>query len=90
MGEDAETAQARLLAALLKEQISAISNELDAEANLDPEPQVVGDAHDHRRDRLRRQLSEAHRLIDNLYRRFPQVLDSSATVQPTRHQERAR
>src|SRR5258708_35672269 len=39
--------------------ICEISTELDAEENLDPQP--PGHVHHHRRGRLRRQLSEAHR-----------------------------
>src|ERR1700730_18752804 len=39
--------------------ICEISTELEAEENLDPHP--PGHVHHHRRGRLRRQLSEAHR-----------------------------
>ena len=39
--------------------ICEISTELEAEENLDPQP--PGHVHHHRRGRLRRQLSEAHR-----------------------------
>ena len=39
--------------------ICATSTELEAEENLDPQP--PGHVHHHRRGRLRRQLSEAHR-----------------------------
>jgi hypothetical protein len=77
MVEDAGVAQARLLLALLQEQITEISGEIEAAQGDGPRSQPGGQVGRSREDPLRRQLYEAHRLIVALYRRFPEILDHS-------------
>jgi hypothetical protein len=70
--------KARMLLGLLQEEITEISRELEALGKRARRPHLHGEVHREIRERsLRRQLYEAHRLIDGLYRRFPDTLDRS-------------
>ena len=78
MAEDAGAAQARALLRALSDQVIDISNKLEAAERHDPRTSIRGATHDRRRQSaLRRELYEAHRLIDGLHRRFPETLPSS-------------
>ena len=73
VAEDAGVAQARMLVGLLRDEIAAISDKLKAP---DSDVHRRTEHGHHRRVRraavLRRQFYEAHRLLDGLYRRFPE------------------
>ena len=78
VAEDAGVAQARMLVGLLRDEIAEISDKLKAP---DSDVHRRTEHGHHRRVRraavLRRQFYEAHRLLDGLYRRFPEALDAS-------------
>jgi hypothetical protein len=75
MGEDAGAAQARALLRELRDQVADISTKLEAAERHDPRTSIRGATHDRRRrSALRRELYEAHRLIDGLHCRFPETL----------------
>jgi len=82
MGEDVGAAQARILLRALYEQVSDVSDKLERVERRRRRTSARGAAHDHRQQsELRRDLYEAHRLIDGLHRRFPETL-------PTTHRSR--
>lgn len=74
MVDDAGTAQAHALLIELQEQVSAISHKLEAADARNRRAHLRGTS---RRDpvasTLRRQLSEAQRLIDGLHRCYPET-----------------
>jgi hypothetical protein len=75
MVEDAGADQARALLRALSDQVADISNKLEAVERRDPRTSIRGATHDRRRQSaLRRELYEAHGLIDGLHRRFPETL----------------
>jgi hypothetical protein len=75
MVEDAGTAQARILLSALHEQIITISQKLEAAEMRGLRTSIHGAMHDRREQaELRRDLYEAHRLLDGLHKRFPQTL----------------
>jgi hypothetical protein len=90
MVEDAAVGQALLLLAALHEQVRDISEKLQAAERNSRNLRSRGTAGDQRRAlELRRDLYEAHRLIDGLHRRFPEVRPaptarSAVRVQPRR------
>jgi len=77
MIEDASRAQARMMITVLRCEIAEISDELQTtEKHHGRQPRERG--HSYRVKRitfLRQQLNEAHRLIEGLYRRFPESCD---------------
>ncbi|CAN5247781.1 hypothetical protein BH09ACT8_BH09ACT8_23350 [soil metagenome] len=74
MVENPAVAQAFLLLAALHEQVSDISDKLQAAERNSRNLRSRGAAVDQRRAlQLRKDLYEAHRLIDGLHRRFPDV-----------------
>ena len=79
MVDDVGVAQARLLLAALYEQVAKISHRLES-AELRGLRTSTRGAHYDRREQsgLRRDLYEAHHLIDGLHRRFPET-DHRAT-----------
>jgi hypothetical protein len=84
MAEDAGAAQARALLRELRDQVADISNKLEA-VERDPRTSIRGASHDRRRQSaLRRELYEAHRLIDGLHRRFPETLPRSVAQRARR------
>lgn len=83
MRDDPAVAQAFLLLAALHEQVSEISDKLLAAERNSRNLRSRGTAHDQRRAaELRRDLYEAHRLIDGLHRRFPEVRPGPTTRRP--------
>jgi predicted nucleic acid-binding Zn-ribbon protein len=75
MVDDAGSAQARLLLVELYEQVAEISQKIEAAENRGHRASIRGAAHDRRhQSSLRRELYEAHRLIDGLHRRFSDLL----------------
>ena len=81
MVEDAGAAQARALLRELCEQVADISHKLEAAERRGARTSVRGATHDRRhRSTLRRELYEAHRLIDGLHRRFPETLSNSGAA----------
>jgi F0F1-type ATP synthase membrane subunit b/b' len=79
MREDADTAQARELLHSLYAQVDEISQKLEAaEAKFRREDGRAQSSVRREAARLRRELYEAHRLIDGLHRRFP-------ATRPPRH-----
>jgi hypothetical protein len=74
MADETAVAQARELLKALHEHVAEISQKLDAEEKRASRAVARGVTYDHRRKAgLRRDLYEVHRLIDGLYRRFPQT-----------------
>jgi hypothetical protein len=74
MVEEPAVAQARLLLDALHEHVAEISEKLQAAERNSRNLRSRGTASDRRRAaELRRDLYEAHRLIDGLHRRFPEV-----------------
>lgn len=74
MVENPGAAQARLLLDALHEQVAEISEKLQTAERTSRNLRSRGTASDQRRvAELRRDLYEAHRLIDGLHRRFPEV-----------------
>ena len=81
MVEDAGAAQARALLRELCEQVAEISHKLEAAERRGARTSIRGATHDRRhRSTLRRELYEAHRLIDGLHRRFPETLPPSGAA----------
>jgi hypothetical protein len=81
MVEDAGAAQARALLRELCEQVAEISHKLEAAERRGARTSIRGATHDRRhRSTLRRELYEAHRLIDGLHRRFPETLPRSGAA----------
>jgi hypothetical protein len=75
MSEDAGAAQARLLLTELYEQIHEISRKLETAEMRGLRVSARGATHDRReQSQLRRDLYEAHHLVDGLHRRFPETL----------------
>ncbi len=74
MPEDPAVEQALLLLAALHEQVTEISDKLQAAERNSRNLRSRGTAADQRRAAdLRRDLYEAHRLIEGLHKRFPEV-----------------
>lgn len=72
MAEDAGTAQARILLEALFEQVADISQKLEAAEIRGLRTSIRGALSDRREhSELRRDLYEAHRLIESLRKRFP-------------------
>ncbi len=72
MVEDAGTAQARILLEALFEQVADISQKLETAEMRGLRTSIRGALHDRREhSELRRDLYEAHRLIESLHKRFP-------------------
>ena len=85
MVEDAGAAQARALLRELSEQVADISRKLEAAERRGARTSIRGATHDRRhRSTLRRELYEAHRLIDGIHRRFPETLPRSAAARSGR------
>ena len=77
MADDTGVLQAQALLRELYEQVERISRKVERAELRSPRTSVRGMAHDHRqRSELRRELYEAHRLIDGIHRRFPETLCS--------------
>jgi hypothetical protein len=75
MFDDAGSAQAWLLLGELYEQVGEISRKIETAESRGHRASIRGATHDRRQQSaLRRELYEAHRLIDGLHRRFPQLL----------------
>lgn len=80
MTENAGAAQAQVLLDALYEQIGKISHRLESAELRGLRTSVRGATHDRReQSELRRDLYEAHRLIDGLHQRFPET-DQRATA----------
>jgi predicted nucleic acid-binding Zn-ribbon protein len=78
MIEDVGVAQARILLRELHEQVSDVSLKLERMERRGHRTSVRGAASDRRQQsELRRELYEAHRLIDGLHRRFPETLPAT-------------
>ena len=78
VAEDAAVAQARMLVGLLRDEIAEISDKLKApDSDVHRRTQHGHHQRVRRAAVLRRQFYEAHRLLDGLYRRFPETLDAS-------------
>lgn len=78
MGEDAETEQAEALLSELRKRAAATAHHLERAESRRVRTSAHGKAFDRRlKSALRNELSEVHRLIDGLHRRYPQ------TRQPT-------
>ena len=74
MVDDAGSAQAWLLLGELYEQVGEISQKIETAESRGHRASIRGAAHDRRhQSALRRELYEAHRLIDGLHRRFPET-----------------
>jgi hypothetical protein len=85
MTEDAGAAQARALLRELGEHVAEISHKLEAAELRASRTSIRGATHDRRhRSSLRRELYEAHRLIDGLHRRYPETLPRSGAPRGTR------
>jgi hypothetical protein len=85
MSEDAGAAQARALLRELGEHVAEISHKLEAAELRGSRTSIRGATHDRKhRSTLRRELYEAHRLIDGLHRRYPETLPRTSTVRNSR------
>lgn len=74
MTEDAAVSQARRLLAALYDQVADISRKLEIVDARNRRARARGNSRvDPRAGDLRRELYEAHRLIDGLHRRFPET-----------------
>ncbi|MCV7359798.1 hypothetical protein [Mycolicibacterium fluoranthenivorans] len=74
MTEDAAVSQARQLLTALYDQVADISHKLEIVDARNRRARSRGNARvDPRAGDLRRELYEAHRLIDGLHRRFPET-----------------
>ncbi|MBI3225214.1 MAG: hypothetical protein HYZ39_09165 [Mycolicibacterium cosmeticum] len=74
MTEDAAVSQARQLLKALYDQVSDISRKLEIVDARNRRARARGNSRvDPRAGDLRRELYEAHRLIDGLHRRFPET-----------------
>lgn len=77
MSDDAEALQARTLLKELRDQVEKVSRQLEIVERRNQRRSARGIAHIHRQQsELRRELREAHRLMDGLHRRYPETLDS--------------
>jgi hypothetical protein len=85
MTEDAGAAQARALLRELGEHVAEISHKLEAAELRGARTSIRGATHDRRhRSTLRRELYEAHRLIDGLHRRYPETLPRTGAARGSR------
>jgi hypothetical protein len=86
MIEDASLAQARMMITVLRGEITEISDELQTtEKHLRRQAPERGPSYRVKRITfLRQQLFEAHRLIEGLYRRFPESGDRPQARPPRR------
>jgi hypothetical protein len=85
MSDDAGAAQARALLRELGEHVVEISHKLEAAELRGSRTSVRGATHDRKhRSTLRRELYEAHRLIDGLHRRYPETLPPSRAPRGSR------
>lgn len=74
MSDDVAVAQARLLLTSMYEEVAEISRKLEATENRGRGAPTRGSTQDRTQETgLRRELYEAHRLIDGLHRRFPET-----------------
>lgn len=74
MVDDAGSAQAGALLRELYEHVADISRKIELAEQRGCRTSARGAIHDHRHQSvLRRELYEAHRLIDGLHRRFPET-----------------
>ncbi|MET0698924.1 MAG: hypothetical protein ABWY93_04600 [Mycobacterium sp.] len=74
MIEDAGAAQARALLKELHGHVAELSQKIEAAEGRGHRASIRGAALDRRaHNTLRRELYEAHRLIDGLHRRFPEI-----------------
>jgi hypothetical protein len=81
MTEDAGAAQARALLRELGEHVAEISHKLEAAELRGARTSIRGATHARKhRSTLRRELYEAHRLIDGLHRRYPETLPRAGAV----------
>ena len=75
MSDDAEVEQALSLLRELDAQVERVSRKLEIVERRNRRTSARGIAHVHRQQsELRRDLYEAHRLIDGLHRRYPETL----------------
>jgi len=75
MLDDAEALQARTLLKELRDQVEKVSRKLEIVEQRNQRRSARGIAHVHRQQsELRRELLEAHRLMDGLHRRYPETL----------------
>ena len=75
MLDDAEALQARTLLKELRDQVEKVSRKLEIVEGRNQRRSARGIAHIHRQQsELRRELREAHRLMDGLHRRYPETL----------------
>lgn len=82
VAEDADLKQARVLVGLLQATIAEVSQRLEAPEIPARGAPVHDQAQPHRQvESLRREFHEAHRLLDGLYRRFPEMVQD---VHPAR------
>ncbi|MGW0162595.1 hypothetical protein ACWDUN_25075 [Mycobacterium sp. NPDC003323] len=77
MAENVAVSRARLLLAALDEQVAVTSRELEAIDDRDAGAGALGRPPDSRVRALRRDRYEAHRLIDGIYCRFPELRQST-------------
>jgi hypothetical protein len=78
MAENTGAAQARELLGALHEHVAEISQKIEKAECRGRRASIRGATHDRRlQSSLRRELYEAHRLIDGLHRRFPETLRTS-------------
>ncbi|MEU0494521.1 hypothetical protein [Mycobacterium sp. NPDC006124] len=83
MSSDAEVEQARSLLRELDDQVEKVSKKLEIVERRNRRLSARGIAHVHRQQsELRRDLYEAHRLIDGLHRRYPQTQPNRIAVPP--------
>jgi Mg2+ and Co2+ transporter CorA len=76
MPENADLAQAQMLMRLLQDEINEVSDKIEAAERRARQPHQYGHGQLVRSiAQLRRQLYEAHRLVDGLHRRFPATID---------------
>ena len=81
MWDECGTAQARELLGELHSQVANISHKLDTVESRRRRISTRGAMLQHRQASiLRRELCEAHRLIDGLHRRFPDALRTEGLV----------
>lgn len=80
MVDDPATSQARILLVALTEQASDIARKLERVEQRCLRKSLRGNASERRqRSQLRRDLHEAHRLIDGLHRHFPELVVQRAS-----------
>lgn len=83
MSHDAEVAQARSLLRELDDQVEKVSRKLEIVERRNRRMSARGIAHVHRQQsELRRDLYEAHRLIDGLHRRYPETRQPRLRAHP--------